>query len=64
MNTQLASLTTIRDQVDLPLRDVNFIDVERLAIEYFQTLILSIKFPLPLHHHYTIRAKRDNLNVS
>jgi hypothetical protein len=42
MNAELASFAAIRDQVNLPLRDVDFINVERLAIENLHNTVLSI----------------------
>jgi hypothetical protein len=42
MNAELASFAAIRDQVDLSLRDVDFIHVERLAIENLHNTVLLI----------------------
>ena len=60
MDAQLASLAAVGDQENLTSRDVDLIDVQRLAIKNSQRIVLSRRFPLELLNHYTIATVGGN----
>lgn len=63
MDAQFASLAAVGDQENLTPRDVDLIDVQRLAIEYSQRITLSRRFPLGFHNHYILTAGEGKSGV-